>query len=83
LPSPRATAGQPVLPASATPRSYGRDSGNPCHELIDWQSGTYYDHCAPKTARREMTAAERAELQRKADESIRVLAPNTPELILE
>jgi hypothetical protein len=61
----------------------GRDSGNPCHELIDWQSGTYYDHCAPKTARRETTAAERAELQRKADESIRVLAPITPELILE
>lgn len=83
LPSPRAAAGQPVLPHSTSTRSYGRDSGNPCHELIDWQSGTYYDHCAPKTARRETTAAERAELQRKADESIRVLAPNTPELILE
>lgn len=83
LPSPRAATGQPALPTSTNPRSYGRDSGNPCHELIDWQSGTYYDHCAPKTVRREATAAERAELQRKADESIRVLAPNTAELILE
>jgi restriction system protein len=83
LPTPRAAVGQPVVPTSSTPRSYGRDSSNPCHELIDWQSGTYVDHCAPKTARRETTAAERAELQRRADESIRVLAPNTPELILE
>jgi restriction system protein len=83
LPTPRAAAGQPAVPTSSTPHSYGRDSGNPCHELIDWQSGTYFDHCAPKAARRETTAVERAELQRKADEAIRVMAPNTPELLVE
>jgi restriction system protein len=51
----------------------------PCHEIIDWRSGTYIDHCA-KPALREPTAAEIRESQRKADEAAAILAPHTPEI---
>jgi hypothetical protein len=83
LPSPTARTGTAAVSQVRARIGQGRASGNACHELIDWQSGTYIDHCARKRPSRQPTAAERAEQKRLADEAIRVLAPNTPELVLE
>lgn len=57
-----------------------RAAGNPCHEVIDWQSGTYIDHCAQGMPRQKFSEAERRELQRKADEAIKVIEHSTPEM---
>lgn len=85
LPAPSGPASQPVtaMPvpqrgSSGAPAS--RQSSNPCHEVIDWQSGTYIDHCAQQAPRKPPTAAEQRELQRKADEAIKVIEATTPEV---
>lgn len=86
LPAPNASASQPVT-AMPTPHSRAssagnasRQSSNPCHEIIDWQSGTYIDHCAKAAPRKPPSAADQRELQRKADEAIRILEATTPEV---
>lgn len=96
LSKPSASSSTPPRDASGQPtkgppihRTHARTSvavrsgtTSPCHELIDWQSGTYIDHCAPKALLREPSDTERRELQRKADEAARILAPTTPEFTL-
>lgn len=57
-----------------------RTGTNPCHEVIDWQSGTYIDHCMQGTPRQPPSAAEQRELKRKADEAMKVLEATTPEV---
>lgn len=86
LPAPMATASQEItsMPApsgragSASAQS-SRMGPNPCHEVIDWQSGTYVDHCAQGTPPKQLSVAEQRELKRKADEAVRVLEATTPE----
>ena len=80
-----AGAGKASAPApSATRRSagpvVGRSDPDPCHELIDWRTGTYIDHCTTAASTRAPTAAEIRESRRKADEAAAILAPNTPEM---
>jgi hypothetical protein len=60
-------------------RAYGRRNPDPCHELIDWRSGTYIDHCK-QGAPHSPTAAEIRESQRKADEAIKVIEASTPDM---
>ena len=60
--------------------SYGRSDPDPCHELVDWKSGTYIDHCAKSKPVRAPTAAEIRESQRKADEAMKVIEANTPDM---
>jgi len=55
-------------------------STNPCHEIIDVQSGTFIDHCMKAAPYKPPTPAEIRESQRKADEAIKVLAPNVKEI---
>ena len=57
-----------------------RATDNPCHELIDWRTGTYIDHCAGGAPARQPTEAEIRESQRKADEAMRVIEATTPEI---
>ena len=77
----KATTSRPASPAvmMATQPASTKDS-NPCHEIIDRQSGTYIDHCAKAVPYKPPTAAEIRESQRKADEAAAILAPNTPEM---
>ena len=71
LPTPAASAHQAVtsMPAQGEVARSTRNSANPCHEVIDWQSGTYIDHCAQRAPSKPPSAAEQRELQRKADEA--------------
>ena len=87
LPAPMATASQEVTSMPAPSSRTGaasvqssRGGSNPCHEVIDWQSGTYIDHCAQAGPRKPLSAAEQRELKRKADEAVKVLEASTPEL---
>jgi hypothetical protein len=78
----RPTRPQTIAPHAidASPSSTTSLTANPCYEVIDKPSGTYIDHCAPVTHRRAPTAAEIRESRQKADEAVKVLSPNTPEL---
>ncbi|HET6434263.1 MAG TPA: restriction endonuclease [Xanthomonadaceae bacterium] len=69
-------------PVAASPAATARtgSQSRACEELIDKASGTYIDHCAQASPRRAPTAAEIRESQLKANEAMRVLAPNTPEM---
>lgn len=60
--------------------SNGRVDPNPCHEIVDLQTGTYIDHCAQTRPRKRRTAAEIREQQRKADEAMKVIEATTPEI---
>ena len=82
---PATATAQPVSTQTAWPPSaafdahaYGRRDTDPCHELIDWQSGTYIDHCKHDTSR--PTAAEIRESKHKADEAIKVIEADTPDM---
>lgn len=85
LPLPSAPVNRPVtgMPAHArvqAPATIGRQSTNPCHEIIDWQTGTYIDHCARTSPRKPPTEAEIRESKRKADDAMKVLEASTPEV---
>lgn len=67
-------------PTAALPPMPDVPQQNPCHEMIDKPSGTYIDHCTTVSAPKTHTAAELRESKRKADDAMRVLAPNTPEM---
>jgi|GEM_PF-543210 len=78
----QAAAPQPVVtstPDQSASNAYGRRDPDPCHELVDWQSGTYIDHCKQSTPHNP-TAAEIRESQRKADEAMKVIEANTPDM---
>ena len=77
--APAAPAARPVVASPAATARVGSPS-RACEELIDKASGTYIDHCAQASPRRPPTAAEIRESQLKANEAMRVLAPNTPEM---
>jgi len=68
-----------TMPAQFAPNAYGRRDSDPCHELVDWKSGTYIDHCAKAVPHRP-TAAEIRESQRKADEAMKVIEDDTPDM---
>lgn len=68
-----------ALSSASDAHSYGRRDPDPCHELVDWQSGTYVDHCKQETPHNP-TAAEIRESQRKADEAMKVIEANTPQM---
>ena len=55
-------------------------SGDPCHEVIDAPSGTYIDHCAHVAPAPQPTKAEIRESRRKADEAMKTIEANTPEM---
>jgi hypothetical protein len=55
-------------------------SDDPCREVIDKPSGTYINDCAPLVIPKPPTSAEIRASRRKADDAIKVLAPNTPEM---
>jgi hypothetical protein len=79
------TSSAPVVPLASVKTPAGSVSNskvdpNPCHETIDWQTGTYIDHCAQVSPPKRPTAAEVREQQRKADEAIRVIEATTPEM---
>lgn len=57
-----------------------RVAADPCQELIDKPSGTYIDHCASGKAPQPLSAAQRREQQRRAEEAIKVISGSTPEL---
>ncbi len=87
LPAPTAAATQGVTampsPIAGTPHAagqIGRSDPNPCHEVIDWESGTYIDHCAKTQPSRPPSAAEQRDLKRRADEAMKVLEASTPEM---
>jgi restriction system protein len=71
------TQGSPVLQPRPVPRT-GSNS-DACREVIDARSGTYIDHCAQASTAKP-TVAEQRELQRRADEAAKVIAPSTPEM---
>jgi hypothetical protein len=85
-------ATQPVQPRSMdTPRHAPRPmvstsahdprvATDPCHEVIDWRSGTYIDHCAERKPPKPPTEAEIREQQRKAEDAMKVLEATTPEV---
>ena len=75
--TPRSTA--IPAPDKSASSAYGRSDPDPCHELADWQSGTYIDHCKQSTPHNP-TAAEISESQRKADEAMKVIEANTPDM---
>lgn len=75
-PTPAASA---TVPAQVAPNAYGRRDPDPCHELVDWQSGTYIDLCKQGIPHRASTAEIR-ESQRKADEAMKVIEANTPDM---
>lgn len=52
----------------------------PCQKMIDEPSGIGVDNCTPVFVRKKPTAAEIRESNRKADEAMKTLAPNTPEM---
>jgi len=85
LPAPTATASQAITSMPAPSARSGaavqssRTGSNPCHEVIDWQSGTYIDHCMRSAPTKPLSAAEQRELTRKADEAMRVIEATTPE----
>lgn len=81
LPVPTATPFQAItsMPAPSGVPASARTGSNPCHEVIDWQSGTYIDHCMRSKPAKPLSAAERRELTRKADEAMRVIQATTPE----
>lgn len=64
-----------IAPAPAMPA----EAAN-CHEVIDHFSGTYIDHCSSGERPRQPTAAEVREQQRLADEAMKVIEVNTPEM---
>ena len=72
------SASMPAPDQSAS-NAYGRRDPDSCHELVDWQSGTYIDHCKQSTPHNP-TAAEIRESQRKADEAMKVIEANTPDM---
>ena len=77
--SPSVQAAPTAVPTQSASNAYGRRDPDPCHELVDWQSGTYIDRCkrdGPRTA----TAAEIRESQLKADEAMKVIEANTPDM---
>ena len=81
--SQQAATSHPVAipaPDQSAFNAYGRHYPDPCHELVDWQSGTYIDHCAQSASTRTPAAAEIRESQRKADEAMKVLEANTPDM---
>jgi len=83
LPAPSGPPSQPITAMPVPQRSSSGASApgsNLCHEIIDWQSGTYIDHCAPQAPRKSPTTAEQRELRRKADEAAKVIEATTPEL---
>jgi hypothetical protein len=82
LPTPAVQPQTAILPTSKTAasNSYGRRDPDPCHELVDWKSGTYIDHCAQNAPQHRPTDAEIRESQRKADEAIKVIEDSTPDM---
>jgi hypothetical protein len=76
LPTPAAAPDQAIteMPSSTV------GTGIPCNEVIDAQSGTYIDHCVKAPPPKTLSAAEQRELKRKADEAMKVLMDNTPEM---
>lgn len=68
------------MPSQSVSDSGSRLDPNPCHELIDAQSGTYIDHCAQSVPAHKQTAAEIRESQRKADEAMKVIEASTPDM---
>jgi hypothetical protein len=82
LPTPAVQPQTAILPTSKTAasNSYGRRDPDPCHELVDWKSGTYIDHCAQNAPPHRPTDAEIRESQRKADEAIKVIEDSTPDM---
>jgi hypothetical protein len=68
--------GQPAPVTAPTVRV----AADPCQELIDKPSGTYIDHCAGGKAPQPLSAAQRRQQQRGADEAIKVISDGTPEL---
>jgi restriction system protein len=79
LPVPTAMSSQPVTPMSIV-TSDGQSASDACHEVIDWQSGTYIDHCAKVSPPKPLSAAEQRERQRKAEEAMRIIKESTPEM---
>lgn len=72
-------AARPAV-AAPSPSIASAKLPNPCHEIIDMQSGTYIDHCMKAPTYKPPTAAKIRESQRKADEAAAILAPNTSEM---
>lgn len=68
----------PTARAAAKVQS-SRTGSNPCHEVIDWQSGTYIDHYVRSQPTKPLSAADQRELTRKADEALKVIEATTPE----
>lgn len=68
------------MPSQSVSDGGSRLDPNPCHELIDAQSGTYIDHCAQSVPAHKQTAAEIRESQRKADEAMKVIEASTPDM---
>ena len=68
------------MPSQSVSDDGSRLAPNPCHELIDAQSGTYIDHCAQSVPAHKQTAAEIRESQRKADEAMKVIEASTPDM---
>jgi hypothetical protein len=79
LPVPAPPSRQPVTPMPATAAT-GRQVSDACHEVIDWQSGTYIDHCARVAPPKPLSAAKQRQPHRKADEAMRILKESTPEM---
>lgn len=80
LPAPSAVAAQGVTTMPSGGAVQHGSGANPCHEVVDWQSGTYIDHCAQGKPPSRPSAAEQRELKRRADEAIKVLEASTPEM---
>lgn len=80
LPAPTAEASQGVTTMPSSGAVQHDPGSDPCNEVIDWQSGTYIDHCAQGKPSSGPSAAEQRELKRRADEAIKVLEASTPEM---
>jgi hypothetical protein len=76
---PPVQAAPAAAPTQLNSNAYGRRDPDPCHELVDWQSGTYIDLCKQGVPHRA-SAAEIRESQRKADEAMKVIEADTPDM---
>jgi restriction system protein len=72
-----APASRPATAASAPAST--QTNGDPCREVVDAPSGSYIDHCAP-ASRPMASAAQTREQQRRAEDTMKVIAESTPEL---